>query len=338
MKIWPEGNLSLNDRNESQPHRPEARQRRRGLHGAPTTCSRIATRRRSCTTRRWSRASCVAAVGRRQAHGVHADRRHRQLPHRHGARSRHRRRKGPRRLPVHGRQLRQQEPEPGCGSDRRGAREGGRRAGEAGDVAQGRFHRHARPLADGAVLQGRREERRHAQAIQLRGYSGMGPYRKNSRRDRRRRALSVPEHRERRLAGLHQPDVVREFPRAGVSAGVLRHPVDDGRRRREAEDGSGRVRPEEHDAEGRRRDAVHQLHARGVHPPRRRGVRVEEAMAAEPGSDRGPIKRGAGVAFMAFRSGVGRSSAVIRVDSQGPVHACTSASPTSAPARRRRWG
>ncbi|MBI3494003.1 MAG: xanthine dehydrogenase family protein molybdopterin-binding subunit [Acidobacteria bacterium] len=33
-----------------------------------------------------------------------------------------------------------------------------------------------------------------------------------------------------------------------------------------------------------------------------------------PGSDPGPIKRGAGVAFMAFRSGVGMSSAVIQVD------------------------
>jgi xanthine dehydrogenase molybdenum-binding subunit len=36
-----------------------------------------------------------------------------------------------------------------------------------------------------------------------------------------------------------------------------------------------------------------------------------------PGSDKGPIKRGAGVAFMAFRSGVGRSNAIVRVDSKG---------------------
>jgi CO/xanthine dehydrogenase Mo-binding subunit/aerobic-type carbon monoxide dehydrogenase small subunit (CoxS/CutS family) len=38
---------------------------------------------------------------------------------------------------------------------------------------------------------------------------------------------------------------------------------------------------------------------------------------SEPGSDRGPIKRGAGVSFMAFRAGLGRSSAVIRVDAKG---------------------
>src|SRR5262249_21894534 len=35
------------------------------------------------------------------------------------------------------------------------------------------------------------------------------------------------------------------------------------------------------------------------------------------GSDRGAVKRGAGVAFMAFRSGLGRSNAVIRLDSSG---------------------
>ncbi|MBV8846564.1 MAG: molybdopterin-dependent oxidoreductase [Bryobacterales bacterium] len=37
----------------------------------------------------------------------------------------------------------------------------------------------------------------------------------------------------------------------------------------------------------------------------------------EPGSDRGPVKRGAGFAFMAFRSGVGRSNAIIELDSSG---------------------
>jgi xanthine dehydrogenase molybdenum-binding subunit len=36
----------------------------------------------------------------------------------------------------------------------------------------------------------------------------------------------------------------------------------------------------------------------------------------QPGSDAGPIKRGAGVAFMSFRSGVGNSSAVLTVDSR----------------------
>src|SRR6185436_11994109 len=37
----------------------------------------------------------------------------------------------------------------------------------------------------------------------------------------------------------------------------------------------------------------------------------------QPGSDPGPIKRGSGVAFLAFRAGLGRSSAVVRVDAKG---------------------
>ena len=36
----------------------------------------------------------------------------------------------------------------------------------------------------------------------------------------------------------------------------------------------------------------------------------------EPGSDPGPVKRGAGMAFMMFRSGVGPSSAIVRVDAE----------------------
>ncbi|MCH8811962.1 MAG: xanthine dehydrogenase family protein molybdopterin-binding subunit [Gemmatimonadetes bacterium] len=41
----------------------------------------------------------------------------------------------------------------------------------------------------------------------------------------------------------------------------------------------------------------------------------ESRWRPEPGSDPGPIKRGAGMAFMMFRSGVGPSSAILRVNS-----------------------
>ena len=152
-------------------------------------------------------------LGRRQAHRLHADRRHRQLPHRHGARPRHPAGKGPRRLPVHGRQLRQQEPESGRRSDRRDAGEERRRAGEARAVAQGRLHRRARPLADGAVLQGRRQERRHAAGDPAARLQRHGTVPQEHRQHRRRRDLSVPEHRDVDLAGLHQPDRVGELPR-----------------------------------------------------------------------------------------------------------------------------
>src|SRR3989454_10612983 len=52
----------------------------------------------------------------------------------------------------------------------------------------------------------------------------------------------------------------------------------------------------------------------------RRGAEVFEwkkRWRLQPGSDRGPIKRGAGVSFMAFRSALGRSNAVIRLDAKG---------------------
>src|SRR5207245_7159354 len=38
---------------------------------------------------------------------------------------------------------------------------------------------------------------------------------------------------------------------------------------------------------------------------------------SQPGSDAGPVKRGAGVSFMAFRSALGRSNAVIRLGAKG---------------------
>jgi xanthine dehydrogenase YagR molybdenum-binding subunit len=52
----------------------------------------------------------------------------------------------------------------------------------------------------------------------------------------------------------------------------------------------------------------------------RRGAEVFEwkkRWRPQPGSDPGPVKRGAGVSFMAFRSALGRSNAVIRLDAKG---------------------
>ena len=222
-------------------------------------------------------------MGGRQADGLHPDRRRCQLPYRHGARPGNSAREGPRRLPLHGRQLRQQEPEPRLRPDRRGAREERRRAGEARAVAQGRLDRGARPLADGAVLQGRRQERRHAAGDPDARLQRDGAVPQEHRQHRRRRDLSVREHRDVDLAGLHQQDGVGELPGTGIPAGLLRHPVDDGRRRRQAEDGSGRVHPEEHDAESRRPDAVYDLLARRVHSSWCRGIPVEDAMEAAAG-------------------------------------------------------
>jgi xanthine dehydrogenase molybdenum-binding subunit len=52
----------------------------------------------------------------------------------------------------------------------------------------------------------------------------------------------------------------------------------------------------------------------------RRGAEVFEwkkRWRPQPGSEPGPIKRGAGISFMAFRSALGRSDAMIRLDAKG---------------------
>ena len=69
-------------------------------------------------------------------------------------------------------------------------------------------------------------------AIQLRGVSGMGPYRKNSGTMAGIELYKCAEHRPRRSVPAYTNRTVSaNFRGPGVPAGVLRHPVDDGRRR-----------------------------------------------------------------------------------------------------------
>ncbi len=156
------------------------------------------------------------------------------------------------------------------------------------------------------------------QAIQLRGFSGMGGYRKNSGSIGGIDAYQCPNI-ETVISPVYTNKTVSgnfrgpEFPQGyfgiqsmmdDVAYKMKMDPVDFVLKNmtRKAND----------------QIAVHQLHAGGVHPSRRGSVRVEEALASQcPGPIQGPIKRGAGLAFMAFRSGVGHSSAIIRVDSKG---------------------
>ena len=189
-KIWPEGNLSPNNRNEVQPISA-----RRGDVAAALDDLRPRVRGPLHDRLRPQRADGAAglpgALGRRQAHRLHADRRHRQLPPRHGARPRHPGRQGPRRRRVHGRQLRQQEPEPGRRPDHRDAGQGDRRAGEAGVLTQGGLHRRPRPLADDAELHGRHRRRRHADGDPAARRERHGALPEELRDDGRHRALQV---------------------------------------------------------------------------------------------------------------------------------------------------
>jgi hypothetical protein len=77
-------------------------------------------------------------------------------------------------------------------------------------LAQGGLHRRARPLADGAVLQGGRQGRRHADVDSTARHQRHGPYRKNSGAIGGIEGLSVSEHRDHVCPGLHQPDGLRE--------------------------------------------------------------------------------------------------------------------------------
>ncbi len=84
--------------------------------------------------------------------------------------------------------------------------------------------------------------------------------------------------------------------------------------------------------------AVHQLHARRVHSARRRALRLEEALAAaariRPRADQARRRR--------FVHGVPIRRRAEQRGDRGSTRRgstrCSSASPTSAPARRRRWG
>ena len=92
----------------------------------------------------------------------------------------------------------------------------------------------------------------------------------------------------------------------------------------QAEDGSGRVRPEEHDADGRAtrcRTPTTRSRSASAAAPRRSTGRAR--WRPQPGSDAGPIKRGAGVSLHGVprRASAGAAPS-FALDAQGQVHAC----------------
>jgi len=153
-------------------------------------------------------------------------------------------------------------------------------------------------------------------AIQLRGYSGMGPYRKNSGAiagielyhcDHVDSVIS-PTYTNKTVSGNYRGP---EFPQGffGIQsmmddvAGKLKmDPVDFVLK--------NMVRP----------TAEQQFTNFTLEECIRRGADAfgwKQRWKAVAGSDSGPIKRGAGMSFMAFRSGLGRSNAVIQLDAKG---------------------
>jgi len=155
------------------------------------------------------------------------------------------------------------------------------------------------------------------QAIQLRGISGMGPYRKNSGNIAGVEIYQCPNietsispvYTNRTVSGNFRGP---EYPQGFFG---IQSMMDDIAAKM-------KIDPVEFILRNMTRKAGDQTPYTNYSLDEciRRGADAFEwktRWKSTPGSDPGPIKRGAGVAFMAFRSGLGRSSAVVRVDSSG---------------------
>ena len=158
------------------------------------------------------------------------------------------------------------------------------------------------------------------QAIQLRGYSGMGGYRKNSGAIGGIDAFQCaniettvyPVYTNRTVSGNFRGP---EYPQGyfgfqsmmdDVAYQVGFDPVEFALKNRT-----------------RKANGVAEYTNYTLEECIRRGAEVFEwkkRWRPRPGSDPGPVKRGAGMAYMAFRSGVGHSNAVLRVDSKGQYY------------------
>jgi xanthine dehydrogenase YagR molybdenum-binding subunit len=155
------------------------------------------------------------------------------------------------------------------------------------------------------------------QAIQMRGYSGMGPYRKNTGNIAGVELYQCP-HIETSISPVYTNRTVSanfrgpEFPQGFFG---IQSMMDDVAAKLKMD-------PVEFILKNMTRKAGDQTPytSYSLDECIRRGAEAFEwkkRWRPQPGSDPGPIKRGAGVSFMAFRAGLGRSSAVIRVDAKG---------------------
>jgi putative selenate reductase molybdopterin-binding subunit len=155
------------------------------------------------------------------------------------------------------------------------------------------------------------------QAIQMRGYSGMGPYRKNSGNIAGVEIYQCPNietsispvYTNRTVSGNFRGP---EYPQGFFG---IQSMMDDVAAKMN-------IDPVEFILRNMTRKAGDQTPYTNYSLDEciRKGAEAFEwkkRWKSVPGSDPGPIKRGAGVSFMAFRAGLGRSSAVVRVNGQG---------------------
>ena len=155
------------------------------------------------------------------------------------------------------------------------------------------------------------------QAIQLRGYSGMGPYRKNTGNIAGVEIYQCP-NTETSISPVYTNRTVSanfrgpEFPQGFFGIQSMMDEVA----------AKLKIDPVEFILKNMTRQAndTTPYTSYSLDECIRRGADAFDWKARwkpRAGSDPGPIKRGAGVSFMAFRAGLGRSSAVVRVDAKG---------------------
>jgi CO/xanthine dehydrogenase Mo-binding subunit/aerobic-type carbon monoxide dehydrogenase small subunit (CoxS/CutS family) len=155
------------------------------------------------------------------------------------------------------------------------------------------------------------------QSIQLRGYSGMGPYRKNSGaiggidvyKCANIETVVYPVYTNKSVSGNFRGP---EFPQGYFGIQCM---MDDVAYKLKMDPVDFVLKNMTRKANDQQEYTNHTLEE-CLH----RGMEAfdwKKRWRPNPGSDSGPIKRGAGMSFMAFRSGTGRSNANITVDSTG---------------------
>ncbi len=154
-------------------------------------------------------------------------------------------------------------------------------------------------------------------AIQFRGYSGMGGYRKNSGGIAGMDAFQCPNIEEIVYPVYTNRTVSANFRGPEFPQGYFgfQSMMDDVAYKM-------KIDPVEFALKNRTRKANDRAEFTNYTLDEciRRGAEAFEwkkRWRPQPGSDSEPLKRGAGMAFMVFRAGLGRSNAVLRVDSKG---------------------
>ena len=154
-------------------------------------------------------------------------------------------------------------------------------------------------------------------AVQLRGYSGMGPYRKNSGsmagvdlyQCPNVESVIYPVYTNKTVSGNFRGP---EFPQGYFG---IQSMMDDVAFRLKMDPVDFILKNMTRKA-GDQAEYTNYTLDECIH----RGAAAfdwKKRWHPQPASDPGPVKRGSGVAIMAFRAGVGRSNAVIRVDAKG---------------------